>query len=214
MTLDPEQQAEVERLVAERLVLSRARDRLRLLIITSCLGLVVAVVIAGAAAYVVREMRGMQAQMARQASDLEAARQEYQRQLAADRQMQAERAAAAKAVDFKPGQSSAVYNAGLLRDFVSFMGKSGELRERMQHLDSNDPKDLERFADDLEQVLHQGLGTLGQVVLRNTEPEKPALRDGQGPPAPAPRPMPAAPVPAAPALPAAAPTGAPTPTGP
>ncbi len=168
MSLAPEQQAELERLLAE----SRRHDRLRLWTWLACIGLVVALALGGATALVLRELGRMQEQLQRQAADLETARLEYQRQLALDRQMQAERTAAAKVIGYQPGQSSATYNAGLLRDFVAFMGKSGELRQRMQSLDANDPKSLERFAADLEQVLHQGLGTIGQVVLRGTEPEK------------------------------------------
>lgn len=194
MPLDPQQQAEVDRLVSERVAELRDRERLRLWFWLSCLGLVLALVIGGGIALVVREIGQMRQQVAQQAAAFEAAQQEYQRQLAHDRAMQAERAAAAKAVGYQANQSAPAYNANLLRGFIDFMGKSGELRERLQKLDGNDPEDLERFAGDLEKVLHQGLGTLGQVVLRNTEP---APAPGPEKPAPAPVPATQKPAPAA-----------------
>jgi type II secretory pathway pseudopilin PulG len=163
----------------------RDRERLRLWFWLSCAGLVLALVIGGGIALVVREIGQMRQQVAQQAAAFEAAQQEYQRQLAHDRAMQAERAAAAKAIGYQANQSAPVYNANLLRGFIDFMGKSGELRERLQHLDGNDPEDLERFAGDLEKVLHQGLGTLGQVVLRNTEPSPGPGPEKAAPPAPA-----------------------------
>jgi DNA repair exonuclease SbcCD ATPase subunit len=133
-----------------------------------------------------REIRSLRAQLERRSADLEAAREEYQRRLAADAAMQAERAAAAKAIGYRPGQSNVAHNANMLREFVAFMGTSGDLRKRIEKVDGSDPKDIERLATDLEEVLNKGLGTLGQIVLRNTEPakdEKPAK-----PPAPVAKP--------------------------
>ena len=167
-----EHAAEIERLVAERVARIRRQDRIQIVVWIAGVALIVFAALAAGLVMASREIRSLQQRLEQQSQALEAARAEYMRQLEHDRTMQAEREAAAKAVGYRPGQSQAAHNASMLREFVSFMGQSNELRERIKKVDGSDPKDLERLAGDLEQVLGKGLGTLGQIVLRNTEPEK------------------------------------------
>ena len=94
----------------------------------------------------------------------------YQRQLEYDRKMQAERAAAIKAVGYQSDQTQSEHEAGLISGFIGLMGSKASFEKKWEHVDATDPAQMEAFAKDLGSIMDQGLKPIGQIVLRNTDP--------------------------------------------
>lgn len=94
----------------------------------------------------------------------------YQRELARNLAWQKTRDDAAKAVHYQPQQTQAEHEANLMNQAMGLLAEQGKLKEKWAKLDFNDPKAMETLSADLSQVLDQGLGTLGQILLRNSDP--------------------------------------------
>lgn len=94
----------------------------------------------------------------------------YQRQLEQNQQLQAERAAAIKAVHYQSEATQADHEAGLLSGFIGLLGSKNEFEKKWTNADLTDPAQMEAFAKDLSGIVDQGLKPLGQMVLRNTDP--------------------------------------------
>lgn len=94
----------------------------------------------------------------------------YQRELARNQAWQKTREDAARAVHYQPKQTQAEHEANVMNQALGLLAEQGKLKEKWGKLDFNDPKAMETLSTDLSQVLDQGLGTLGQILLRNTDP--------------------------------------------
>lgn len=94
----------------------------------------------------------------------------YQRQLAQDAEMQRERAAAERAAGYRPEQSQADYEAGLMRNALKAIGKQAALTRKMEQLDPDDPDALLAATEEMSGNVTSLLGVLTQVMLRNTDP--------------------------------------------
>ena len=94
----------------------------------------------------------------------------YQRQLEHDQKMQAERAAAVKAVGYQSDQTQSEHEAGLISGFIGLLGSKASFEKKWENVDATDPAQLEAFAKDLGSIMDQGLKPIGQIVLRNTDP--------------------------------------------
>lgn len=94
----------------------------------------------------------------------------YQRQLEQNQQLQAERAAAIKAVHYQSETTQADHEAGLLSGIIGLLGSKGDFEKKWANVDLTDPAQMEAYAKDLSGIVDQGLKPLGQIVLRNTDP--------------------------------------------
>lgn len=129
--------------------------------------------------------------------DLREARLAYQMELARNQQLQAERAAAVEVSGYDSTQDQASYEAGLLSAMLRIVGESRAHNERMQNLDPDDPDSLVAATEAMHGTMTTIMGTLGQIMLRNTDPahntpEENLMLGETGPPA-APAPEPTAP---------------------
>jgi hypothetical protein len=111
----------------------------------------------------------LQAELVAQQQQLEAATAEYRRQLALNQQLQKERDAAKEAIGYKK-ESDAVYHANLIGDFIKFLGDSKRLNTQVETLNFDKLEDFEKYAKHLEETMQHGIGILGRIIIRNTEP--------------------------------------------
>ena len=170
MALDPADLAEIAHLVEERLAAheaARRRQRRRWLIPLMLLGGVLATALSVG---LVIGVRSGQDWLAARDAELTEAKLAYQRELARNQAWQAQREAAAKAVHYDTTKTQAQHEAALMNQALGLMAEQGALKAKWAALDYNDPKSMEVLSDDLSRVLGQGLGTIGQVLLRNTDP--------------------------------------------
>ncbi len=170
MALDPADLAEIAHLVEERLAAheaARRRQRRRWLIPLLLLGGVLATALSVG---LVIGVRSGQDWLAARDAELTEAKLAYQRELARNQAWQAQREAAAKAVHYDTTKTQAQHEAALMNQALGLMAEQGALKAKWAALDYNDPKSMEVLSDDLSRVLGQGLGTIGQVLLRNTDP--------------------------------------------
>jgi hypothetical protein len=94
----------------------------------------------------------------------------YQRELAKNQQLQAERAQAEKAVAYDGTKTQAQHEAGLLGGMISLIGRKQAFEAKWKDADFSDPAQMEAYAEELNTIIVDGLNPLGQVVLRNTDP--------------------------------------------
>lgn len=102
--------------------------------------------------------------------ELREAKLAYQAELARNTQLQAERAAAVQASSYDSEQSQASYEAGLLSAMIRIVGESRAQSERMQNLDPDDLDGLVQATEEMQGTMTTIMGTLGQIMLRNTDP--------------------------------------------
>jgi hypothetical protein len=170
VTLDPDDLARLDALVEERLAqreAERRRRRRRWLVPLLVTGGVLLVAAGVGTWYGVRA--GMDWVAARD-QELSEAKLAYQRELAQNRAWQATRVAAEKATGYNGRQTQAQHEAALMNQSLQLIAQQRVLSEKWKTLDYDDPKSLEILSDDLGKVLEQGLGTIGQVLLRNSDP--------------------------------------------
>lgn len=120
--------------------------------------------------FTVKEMSSLRRQLAEQKQQIELVTTEYKKQLATNIKLQQERYAAKEAIKYTK-QSDVDHNVTILSEFFSFIGKSNSLKKRMDNVDFNNPEELDKYANDLNEVLEKGLGTITRIMLHNTEPE-------------------------------------------
>jgi hypothetical protein len=112
----------------------------------------------------------VQAQIAAQDQAFQETKRSYQAELARNQEWQNQREQAEKAVGYQSNRSQPSHEAMLMNNLMSLMSKQGAMKEKWANADLSDPEDLNALADDMNQVLTQGLGTIMQVMLRNTDP--------------------------------------------
>jgi len=95
---------------------------------------------------------------------------EYQKQLAANKQMQEERAEAAKMANYRSDQTQAQYEAGLVGGLFKTLGQVNKLKDKWKDADLGDLDQLEAFAADYSSMTEGALGLVTQMLLRNTDP--------------------------------------------
>jgi|GEM_PF-3499156 len=120
-----------------------------------------------AAQQILRKVEAQLAEVDRQFLDTKLT---YQRQLARDVQMQQERAVAEKAANYQPRQNQSDYEAGLMRSAFKVMGQQAAMAKKLENLDPDDPDALIAATEEMSGNLTSLLGTLTQVMLRNTDP--------------------------------------------
>lgn len=96
---------------------------------------------------------------------------EYRKQLIISEQLRAERDKAKEAINYK-NETPTQYQANLIGDFIRFLGESKDMSNQAKKLDANSPEDMEKYAENLQKTLDRGVGILGRIILRNTEPEQ------------------------------------------
>ncbi len=96
---------------------------------------------------------------------------EYQKQLAASKQMQEERAEVAKAANYRSDQTQAQYEAGLVSGLFKTLGQVNKFKGKWQEADLSDPDQLDAFVADYSSVTEGLMGIASQMLLRNTDPE-------------------------------------------
>src|SRR5690606_2400726 len=82
----------------------------------------------------------------------------------------AERGAAVQASRYDSTQSQASYEAGLLSAMIRIVGESRAQSERMRDLDPDDLDGLVQATEEMQGTMTTIMGTLGQIMLRNTDP--------------------------------------------
>jgi len=102
--------------------------------------------------------------------ELSEAKLAYQRELVRNQAWQATRAAAERASGYDGRRTQAQHEAALMNQSLQLIAQQKALSEKWQKLDYDDPKSMEILSEDLGKVLEQGLGTIGQVLLRNSDP--------------------------------------------
>jgi hypothetical protein len=129
---------------------------------------IVSTVISGIYAQKYLEM--FKEEMAKIEDDLRESKIAYQTQLAQSVPMQVERKKAELVSGYDNTQSQADYEAALLRSTFRIVGESQALNERMKNLDPDDPDALVTATKDMSDTMQMALGTIGQIMLRNTDP--------------------------------------------
>ena len=120
--------------------------------------------------FMIKEITSLRKQLSEQKQQIELVTTEYKKQLATNIKLQQERDAAKEAIKYTK-QSDVDHNVTILSEFFSFIGKSNSLKKRMNTVDFNNPEELDKYANDLNEVLEKGLGTITRIMLHNTEPE-------------------------------------------
>lgn len=120
--------------------------------------------------FTLRTVEALRARLGEQERAFLEAKREYQRELAASRRLQEERAAAERAVGYRSGQSQATYEASLIAGTLGMIGKANELQRRYEKAPLDDLDELEAFSKDYQALMNQALGSLGTMLLRNTDP--------------------------------------------
>jgi hypothetical protein len=118
---------------------------------------------------VTQEIADLKRQLVEQQAHIELVTQEYTKQLATNKQLQADREAAKAAVNYVK-QDDVQHQVNALGDFFQFMGKAPAMRKRAENLNVDDPKELEAYAKDLDDTMQKGLGIITRIMLHNTEP--------------------------------------------
>jgi hypothetical protein len=105
-----------------------------------------------------------EAEMAKQMSDMKIA---YQKQLAQDKQMQQDRAAAAAAVHYQSGQSQGDFDAGLIKQTIALMAKAQAAKAKAKTAtgDDADMADLQGVSDAADGASN----ILMQLLLHETD---------------------------------------------
>ncbi|MBA3683887.1 MAG: hypothetical protein H0W72_01400 [Planctomycetes bacterium] len=205
MTLSPDDVQLIGRMLDERLdrIQVQARRRRRLFWLTMLLLTLGSTIASGFA--VRRALRMFDDLRSEQAQAMDEAKAAYQAELAINREMQAQRAEAAKVSGYKPKQEQAQYEAGLIASMFKAMAQSSELQKQVDALDSNDPEALVAATEQMQATMIESLGAITRIMLRNTDPDlntaQERLRAGADGSDPAVAPAPANPQPEAPASP-------------
>jgi len=170
VTLDPDDLARLDALVEARLAQREAEHRRRrrrwLLPLAVVAGLLL--VIAGVGTWF--GVRAAMDWVAARDQELSEAKLAYQRELVRNQAWQATRAAAERASGYDGRRTQAQHEAALMNQSLQLIAQQKALTEKWQKLDYDDPKSMEILSEDLGKVLEQGLGTIGQVLLRNSDP--------------------------------------------
>lgn len=163
MALDPDDLLRLEALIDARLAQRAARNRRRWLPVV-----LLGIVMVGAGGW--WALRTGQDWLAARDTEFREAKLAYQRELAQNQAWQATREAAAKASHYDGTRTQAQHEAALMNQALGLIAEQGRLKEKWKNLDFEDPKAMETLSDDLGQILGQGLGTIGQVLLRSSDP--------------------------------------------
>jgi len=115
-------------------------------------------------------IRIIQDEMAQVDNDLRQAKLAYQTELARNAKLQAERQVATEATGYVSDQDQATYEAGLISAMFRIVANSRALNESMADLDADDPEALMRATEKMAQTTQDAIGTIGQIMLRNTDP--------------------------------------------
>jgi len=115
-------------------------------------------------------VRLIQDEMTKVDNDLRQAKLAYQTELARNATLQAERKVASEASGYVSDQDQASYEAGLISSMFRIVANSRALNESMANLDPDDPEALMRATEKMAQTTQDAIGTIGQIMLRNTDP--------------------------------------------